>query len=481
MSLIAPALGVLGFLLIILSTLMILPTLLTLDDAVNLNAFTTSATMSFMAGVILFSLFRENMRSPNPRKLFLITGLCWIGVSAFSALPLYFSGLGLSPTDAFFEAVSGVTTTGSTVMTSLDTTPRAILLWRSLMQWVGGLGFIGMAVSILPFLRVGAMRLFQTESSDWSSKAVARDSHQLRYILLIYLLLTILCAGYYILFGMSWFEAVNHAMTTISTGGYSTSDASIGHFPSPMIQWGAVVFMLLGGLPFTLYIHLLITRQRSVSLDEQILAYFTIIIVSGLALTAYLMIETDAGFSAALTKAFVNATSIITTTGYASDDYGTWGNGAMALFFFLMFSGGCSGSTSGGVKIFRLQLLVLFFREQIIRSVHPKAVVALKYNRQPVGSDVIGSLIGFLCMATITVALLAIGLGATGLDLVTSLSASVTAVMNVGPGLGDIVGPAGNFQSLTEPAKWLLCAGMLAGRLEFLTLIVLLTPSFWRD
>lgn len=230
MSQIAPALGVLGFVLILLSSLMVLPGLLALDDIEILRAFTAGATVCFMTGTLLFSRYRDSMRTPNPRKLFLITGLCWVGVSVFSAVPLYLSGIDMSLTDALFEAVSGITTTGSTVLTNLDTLPRSVLLWRSLMQWVGGIGFIGMAVSILPFLRVGAMRLFQTESSDWSSKAVARDNYQLRYILMIYFGLTLVCSCYYFLFGMDWFDAINHAMTTISTGGYSTSDSSIANF-----------------------------------------------------------------------------------------------------------------------------------------------------------------------------------------------------------------------------------------------------------
>lgn len=237
----------------------------------------------------------------------------------------------------------------------------------------------------------------------------------------------------------------------------------------------------MGGLPFTLYIHVMIVGQRSAVWDQQVMAYLATIAGAGLALTVYLVSVGGVELETALVRAFVNVTSVITTTGYASDDYGQWGAGAVALFLILMFVGGCSGSTSGGVKIFRLQLLLLFFKEQILHSVHPKAVIALKYNRQPVDSDVISSLVGFLSMATITLALLTVGLALTGLDLVTSFSGAATAIMNVGPGLGDIIGPAGNFKTLDDPAKWLLCVGMLAGRLEFLTLFVLLAPSFWKD
>lgn len=482
MSLFRPALGVLGFVLVILSGLMLLPTLLVFTgEAPNYRAFLISFSITGVTGLLLLLFFRHAMQNPNPRKIFLVTAMCWLGACAFSAIPLLLSNLGLTVSDAMFEAVSGITTTGSTILQGLDSAPKDILLWRSLMQWVGGIGVIGMAVAILPFLRVGAMKLFQTESSDWSEKAIARDAIQLRYILITYLVLSLLCAGWYFAAGMPWFEAINHMMTTISTGGYSTSDGSIGHFQSLWIQWGAVLFMVLGGLPFTLYIHLVITRRSNYLLDSQVLAFLFILTGAGVLMTAYLMFTNSMSLGPALTTAFVNTTSIITTTGYASADYNAWGAGAIAMFFFLMVVGGCSGSTSGGIKIFRLELLWLFLKEQVMQSLHPRAVIALKYNQRPVSPDVISSFVAFLSMATISFMVITVGLGLTGLDLVTAASGALTAVMNVGPGLGDVIGPALNFKTLSDPAKWMLCIGMLLGRLEYLTLLILLTPGFWRD
>lgn len=483
MSLFRPALGVLGFVLVILSSFMLLPALLSfIGDAPNYRAFLVSFGITSIVGLTLLLFFRNAMRSPNPRKLFLITATCWIGVSAFSALPLWLSDYGFSTTDAIFEAVSGITTTGSTVMHDLDHTARDILLWRSLMQWIGGIGVIAMAVAILPFLRVGAMRLFRTESSDWSEKAVAHDTSHLRFILVVYLSISAACAGWYFLCGMDWFEAINHMMTTISTGEFSTSDDSLGHFNNAKVEWGAIFFMVVGGLPFSSYIYLARNRARGLGSlrDSQIMAFFVILLGAGLLMTGYLIYRDRMDPADALTTAFVHTTSLITTTGYTTEDYGDWGSGAIPVFF-LTVVGGCSGSTSGGIKIFRLQLLWLFLKEQVLQSLHPRAVVALKYNQQPVSPDVISSFIAFQSMVTVTFMVMTVLLGLSGLDLVTSSSGALTAIMNVGPGLGDVIGPAMNFGLLSDQAKWVLCAGMLMRRLEYLTLFILLAPDFWRN
>lgn len=484
MSLFRPALGVLGFVLVILSSFMLLPTLLTFTgDGPNYRAFLVSFGVTSIVGLTLLLFFRNAMRNPNPRKLFLITATCWVGVSLFSALPLLLSDYGFTATDAIFESISGITTTGSTIMSDLDHTARDILLWRSLMQWIGGIGVIAMAVAILPFLRVGAMRLFRTESSDWSEKAVAHDTSHLRYILAVYLLISLACASWYFLCGMDWFEAVNHMMTTISTGGFSTSDDSLGHFDSEAVEWGAVLFMVIGGLPFSSYIYLAKNRRLDANSlrDSQIMAFFVILVGAGLLMTGYLVYRDRMAPVDAVTTAFVHTTSLITTTGYTTEDYGDWGSGAIPVFFFLTVVGGCSGSTSGGIKIFRLQLLWLFLKEQVLQSLHPRAVVALKYNQQPVGPDVVSSFIAFQSMVTVTFMVMTVLLGLSGLDLVTSSSGALTAIMNVGPGLGDVIGPSMNFRMLPDQAKWILCAGMLMGRLEYLTLFILLAPDFWRN
>lgn len=480
-SLFRPAFAVLGGILFILSVLMLVPVgLIVVNQAPDWQAFLISSGITALAGVLLLFPNRNSLEHLTSQRMFLVTFANWIGVPLFATLPFMLSNLGLTLTDAVFESVSGVTTTGSTVLTGLDDMPKDILLWRSITQWVGGIGFIGMAVAVLPFLRVGGMRLFQTESSDWSEKAVPRAKTLLRSLAMTYLVLSVFCVLAYRAGGMTWFEAINHAMTTISTGGYSTSDASLGHFPSKWIQWTAFLFMILGSLPFVLYIKVVSQRRISSLFDSQVNAFIAVVVLLGMLLTVYLYLFKDINLWDALTMSFVNVASIITTTGYASTDYSLWGSAAVVAFFFITFIGGCSGSTAGGIKIFRFQLFFLILYDQFIKSVHSKAVTTLRYNQHKVNEDVVSSSIAFMFMAMGSFGLLAFILSLTGLDIITSLTGSLTAIMNVGPGLGDIIGPAGNFESLPSAAKWALCFGMLVGRLEFLAIFILFTRMFWR-
>jgi trk system potassium uptake protein TrkH len=481
MNLIRPALAMLGMTLVILSGLMLLPASLALVGAgPNSGVFLVIAGITTVLGIVLGLTNKGTLQHLNAQKMIMITAVNWLGVSAFAALPFVFSNLHLSVTDAVFESVSGITTTGSTVLTGLDYMSADILLWRSLTQWLGGVGIVAVAVMILPFLRVGGMRLFKSESSDWSGKSTPRLKVQLRYLLQAYVLLTFACVLCYWLFGMNIFDAINHAMTTISTGGYSTHDASIGHFQSAGILWTAVVFMALGGISFSLYVQMLINQRVFIPRDSQVIQFIKLLLLAGVCMGLYVYFTGGGTLEYALLHGFLNTTSIVTTTGYASADYWLWGPGAVAIFFFLTFVGGCSGSTSGGIKIFRFQLFWLYLKQQIIQSVHPNAIVSLEYNNRKVSEDIISSSIAFMYMAMGSYAILAIVLGLCGLDLVTSTTGALTALMNVGPGLGEIIGPAGNFQSLPDMAKWCLSFGMLLGRLEFLTLYILLTPMFWR-
>lgn len=373
-----------------------------------------------------------------------------------------------------------MTTTGSTVLTHLDTMPKDLLLWRSMLQWFGGIGIIGMAIAILPFLSVGGMKLFRTESSDWSDKSLPRTQDLIKQMIFIYFGLTAACALLYFVFGMDWFNAINHAFTTISTGGYSTSDSSFAQFDSPMLHWICILFMILGASPFYLYIRFIKHRDLAILKDKQLGGMLAIIAILTLVLTLELYLRLGEDFWRIVTQVSFSLVSVITTTGFASDDYSLWGSFAVALFFFATFIGGCSGSTSGGVKIFRVQLCFTIIREQITRAIHPRAMMARHYNGVPVSDDILTSLVAFLFIMVISLTVLTLLLALTGLDLVTSLTSSATALMNVGPGLGTVVGPTGNFSSLSVVAKWLLCLGMIMGRLEFLTIIVLFSPAFWR-
>ena len=482
MSLFRPAFAILGLILVILALLMLLPLIMILvGDAPDSRIFLISSCITAVTGLLLYFFNRGTLRHLTTRKVFLITATNWIGVATFAGIPFHLSELHLSITDAVFESVSGITTTGSTVLHGLDTLPRDILLWRSITQWLGGIGIVAMAVMILPFLRVGGMRLFKSESSDWSDKATPQIRVQLQYLVIVYLILSFLCMSYYWICGMSFFDAVNHAMTTLSTGGYSTHDSSIGFYQSKPLLWGSVLFMALSGIPFMIYVHILINRRFSFAMDAQVKFYFQLLGIAGVTMGLYLYFTEQMDLFTAMVHGFLNTTSIMTTTGYVSDDFGKWGPGAIAVFFFLTFVGGCSGSTSGGIKVFRFQLFWLYLREQFVRSVHPNAIITLEYNNRRVTEDVIKSSIAFMYMAMWSYAMITIILSLCGLDLVTSNTGAVTALMNVGPGLGDVVGPSGNFQTLPDIAKWVLSFGMLLGRLEYLTLYILLTPMYWRN
>nr|WP_320135081.1 TrkH family potassium uptake protein [uncultured Amphritea sp.] len=441
--------------------------------------FLASSGLSVLLGIILVILFKAPRFTLTSRQLYLLTSCSWMLMSFLGALPLMLCHHPLSLTDAVFESVSGITTTGSTVISGLQDLPRSLLLWRSLLQWLGGLGVIGMAVTILPFLRIGGMRLFQTESSDWADKSLPRFHELARTLLLSYLLLTLLCASSYWFVGMTVFDAINHAFTTVSTGGYATNDQSMGRF-GVTVLWVSVFFMLLGSLPFTLFIRFLLHPSLKSLADQQVKGFLMIVAVLVIILTSQLMLTGDMPFFAALTHTAFNVTSVITTTGYASSDYTLWGQFSIALFFIITFIGGCSGSTAGGMKIFRFQLAFLFLQDQFRKLVHPRGVFAIHYNGKLVHDDIIVSAIAFSFIFFLTLAVATLMLTAIGVDFVTSFTGAATALTNVGPGLGDIIGPSGSFAPLPDLAKWILAFTMILGRLELLTVVVLFSPIFWK-
>ncbi|MDX1817992.1 MAG: TrkH family potassium uptake protein [Marinobacter sp.] len=479
---ILPIVQILGFLLILLSFLMTLPVnLLMFGETSDWLAFVKSASVCFVIGVLALSVSGRRKHALKQRQMFMLTVSAWVIIPLFSSLPLLLSGMNLTITDAFFESISGVTTTGSTVLTGLDSMPDDILLWRSLMQWMGGIGIIGMAVAILPFLRIGGMRLFATESSEWSEKVVPRTNSLARSLVGVYLGITLACLLSYWVLGMTLFEALNHALTTVSTGGYSTSDSSMGQFESLGILLVATVFMAIGGMPFFLFVRFIHGQRQPLFRDQQVRFFLVLLVAVAAMLTVYRVVNDDADPFYTFIHALFNVTSVVTTTGFASTDYSMWGPFAVVIFLFITFVGGCSGSTAGGMKIFRFQLSMLLLREQVRRLLHPHAVFARNYNGRVIGDDIVASSVAFSFIFLATLAVVTAMLGALGLDLVTSFSGAVTALTNVGPGLGDIIGPAGNFQSLPDAAKWVLMATMILGRLELLSVFVMLSPDFWRS
>ncbi|MBU3057129.1 TrkH family potassium uptake protein [Pseudomonas indica] len=471
---------ILGIFLITLAISMVIPmlTLLLFERTDDLNAFLWSSLATFIGGLALVIPGRPEHIQLRPRDMYMLTTASWLVVCMFAALPMVLIHH-ISYTDAFFETMSGITTTGSTVLSGLDHASPGLLMWRSMLQWLGGIGFIGMAVAVLPLLRVGGMRLFQTESSDWSEKALPRSHVVAKSILFVYVGLTFLCTVAFWLSGMTPFEAINHAMTTISTGGYSTSDNSMANF-SPAAHWVAIVFMLLGGLPFILMVSTLRGNRYALVKDQQVRGFVAMLGLTCLLFATWLWTHSDYVFLDALRIVSLNVISVVTTTGYALGDYTLWGDFAIMAFFYLTFVGGCSGSTSGGLKIFRFQVAYALLRANLQQLVHPRAVIKQQYNGHNLDEEIVRSILTFSFFFTITIGALALALALLGLDMMTALTSAATAVCNVGPGLGPIVGPAGNFSSLPDAAKWLLSAGMLLGRLEIITVLVLMTPAFWR-
>jgi trk system potassium uptake protein TrkH len=448
----------------------------------NWTAFVAATAISGGVGGAMILAFRTSRRPViGRREGFLLTALTWVFICGFSALPFALSDAKLSFTDAFFETMSGLTTTGSTVMVGLDTQSHGILLWRSMLQWIGGIGIIVLAVMMLPYLGVGGMQLFRTESSDKSDKIRARASEVVWEIFSVYAVLTLACAVAYTIAGMSLFDAVCHAMTTLATGGFSTRDASLGGFASPAIEWIGALFMFLGGLTFTLMARAVWHGDwRALVRDEQTRWYVFAIASFILVITAWQAGMNGRDLESAFRSSTFNIVSIVTTTGYASEDFSLWGTLPVTLFMILLFVGGCTGSTAGAMKFFRFCILGSFARWQIRSLVHRNRVLLPTYNGLPVSDEVVRSVIGFIVLYIVAFVLLGLAVSAYNVDILTAYSGVAQAMGNVGPGLGPIIGPAGNFASLPDGAKWLIAAAMLLGRLELLTILVLFTPTFWR-
>jgi trk system potassium uptake protein TrkH len=358
---------------------------------------------------------------------------------------------------------------------------RGILLWRSVTQWIGGIGIIAFAIVILPFLRIGGMQLFKTESSDQSDKIMPKTFNLLSSLLIVYFILTILCIATYYLLGMNMFDAINHALTTISTGGYSTHDASFGYFDNPALEYSSSFFMMSGSIPFVLYVKLLFQRKSEFFEDDQFRSIIVILCVFFFVLIVWLWTNSDYTFFEILRYVVFNVISVITTTGYATTDYTKWGAFAVIFFFFLTFLGACTGSTAGGIKTMRLVIALKIINRQAKKLLFPNGVFTIHFQGRPIDTIFAVSVMNFLWLYLVSNIVLAISLLLLGLDFETSLSGAATALANVGPGIGDTIGPAGNFSKLPDAAKWLLSAGMILGRLEIMTILVLFRSEYWKD
>ncbi|WP_370311427.1 TrkH family potassium uptake protein [Sagittula sp.] len=440
------------------------------------GVFLEAATLVGFVGGLSTLAVANRPRGFRRMHSFLVTGTIWITGATMGAIPLWFWQM--APVDAFFESMSGITTTGSTVMTGLDSTPRGILLWRAILQWLGGIGFIVAGIALLPILRVGGMQLFKTESSEKGDKEMATAARFAGTTLWVYAGLTVSCLAVYHAGGMTAFEALVHALTTLSTGGYSTSDASFGQFEQPFLEWAGTFFMAAGALPFAWYMKGI---GKGDFRSEQVRALATLFFVSILLITAWRVWTSGEPVFEVLRHVAFSVVSVVTTTGYATVDYTTWGPFAATAFLVLTAMGGCSGSTSGGAKMMRWLIMLRVLRIRFQRVRLPHSMDSPRYQGRVISDDVVTGVMTFFVLYAITVFGLAVVLDLYELDMMTSFSGALTAVANVGPGIGSQIGPSGNFANLPEGAKWWLSFGMYAGRLEMMTVYVLFTRVFWRE
>ncbi len=477
-----PIAAILGVLLAVLGTTMMIPALVDLIAGErDFLAYAASAVITAFVGLSLWLAGRSGeVERLSIRQVFILTAASWVLLSFFAAIPFMWGEANLNFADAYFEAMSGLTTTGATVVSNLDTRPPGVLIWRAFLHWYGGIGIIVMAMALLPMLHIGGMQLFRAESSDKSEKVLPRAGQMAKGILGSYLLLTFVCALTYAFLGMSVFDAVAHAMSTISTGGFSTHDASIGFFKSAAIDYAAIVFMLAGSLPFVLYLRVLAGDFSRIFANTEVRLFLTLVAVFTLISTFQQVSGGIALGETALRQALFNVVSLMSTTGFVMVDYTHWGPPTDALYFVVMFLGACTGSTAGGMKTFRIAILGSALVQHLKRIIYPSGVFPVRYGGKPIGDEVVASVLGFAFLYLASFLIIAIAINSLGFDLLSALSLSITSLANAGPGLGPQVGPAMNFASLPDHVVWLLSFAMLLGRLELFTVLVLILPSFWR-
>ena len=471
----------LGILQIILGISMMIPIIFQLIFQELDSSFIGAGIITIVFG-ILFSLSNlDHQKKLNLQQAFLLTALSWVSIAVFGSLPFIFSELELSVTDAFFESMSGITTTGSTIITNLDNSPKSILVWRAILQWWGGIGIIVMAITLMPIMNVGGMQLFKITSNDASEKILPKSKQISQRLIIIYSILTLLCATFYKIFGMSYFDSLTHSMTTIATGGFSNYNESIGYFQSASIEITAIIFIILGSIPFISYIKFLSGNKKIFISDSQIKSFLKIIILSIIILSIYLIFKNESMSIKIFRQVTFNVVSILTGTGYVTHEFDDWGSFPLIFFLILMFIGGCAGSTACGIKIFRIQILGIFLINQLKKIIYPRGIFVNKYDNNNVDDKFMSSIISFIYLYIIIFFMITALLSLSGLDFITSISGAATSISNVGPGLGGIIGPNGNFSLIPDISKWVLSLAMILGRLELFAILVLFLPSFWRN
>ena len=469
----------LGILQIILGIFMLLPIIIQFFYSEIDSSFFGAALVTTIFGILFFLSNLDHDKKLNLQQAFLLTSLSWLSIAIFGSLPFIFSNIEFSITNAFFESMSGITTTGSTIIPNLENMPKGILFWRAILQWLGGIGIIVMAITLMPIMNVGGMQLFKISNNDSSEKILPKSKEIAIRLIYIYFGLTTLCAISYKILGMNVFDSMTHSMTTIATGGFSNYNESIGFFDSVYIEISAMIFIILGSLPFIAYIKFLSGNRGIFFSDIQIKTFIKTIAFSTILLIVYLILNNSSNLD--IRSIFFNVISILTGTGYVNAQFDNWGGFPLLLFLGLMFIGGCAGSTTCGVKIFRIQILWSFVGNQLKKIIYPKGIFVLKYDKNPIDNKFVSSIISFIYMYLIIFFIITALLSLTGLDFITSISGAATSISNVGPGLGSVIGPNGNFSSLPDISKWILTLGMILGRLELFAILVLFLPSFWRN
>ncbi len=471
---------IIGVLQIILGIFMAIPIFSQFIFSEIDSSFITSSAITLVFGVLFVLSNLDYEKKINLKQAFLLTTLSWLTIAIFGSLPFYFSDLNISFTDSFFESMSGLTTTGSTIIPNLELAPKSVLLWRALLQWLGGIGIIVMAITLMPIMNIGGMLLFKVLNTDSSEEILPSSKEISLKLILIYFVLTFLCGLAYKIFGMGFFDSLTHSMTTIATGGFSNYNDSIGYFNNVKIEITAMLFIILGSLPFIAYIKFLNGNRKVFLNDSQIKTFIKLIIISILILFFYLFIKIEDFSLNDFRYISFNSISILTGTGYVTGKFDQWGSFSLFFFLILMFIGGCAGSTTCGVKIFRIQILYKFIINQLKKIIFPRGIFVIKYENNNVNDKFLASIISFIYLYILLFFLITALLSLSGLDFITSISGAATSISNVGPGLGSVIGSSGNFSTLPDFSKWILSAGMLLGRLELFAILVLFLPSFWK-
>lgn len=478
----SPIIYLIGMLLCILSIFMIVPAFVDwFYGSENWPAFVGSSIATLFVGIVLFFSNKGNATEHlELRQAFLLTNSAWISIALFGSLPFLLSDIEMSFIDAFFESTSGITTTGATVIENLEAKSHGILIWRALLQWLGGVGIIVMALAVLPMLSIGGMQLFKTESYETPDKVVPKAASFAAGISIVYITLTVIWALMLWGAGMPIFDSIAHAMTTLATGGYSTKSESLAAFDSSTIEIIIIFGMLVGSLPFVHYLTLSKNGLKNLIKDDQVKLFLTLVLFVVLIISLYLSFN-NLPFLDALRLASFNVVSIITGTGFGTSDFNNWGGFPTTILLILMFIGGCAGSTTCGLRMARIQVLIANAKAQVSKLIRPHAVVVSYYNQKPIPENVAESVMGFFFLYILSFAVIASLLGGLGLDLITAISGAASAIGNVGPGLGDIIGPSGSYQSIPDLGKIILCAGMILGRLEIFAILVMFSPLFWKN